>query len=275
LRALHEAGVEPGLWIGTSVGAINATHMAVRGLSAQSLADLESAWLDAVEADLLPDHYLWLTIRSLFNRPGSVSADRLRSFLVDHGLSPDLRFGQLEGPPLVIVATDLQAGRAKLYGTDPDEVILEGLLASTAIPPWVRPIDQEDCLLMDGGIVSNLPIEPALTNGATEIVALDLHDSRGIPPTARGFGPFLQQLLSTVERRQIYVEKQRAAVRGVPVYHFELRPKSPVPLWDFDHAMALFERGYSLAQQTLVELPSLRRAAQDTAMPRWRTLWPW
>lgn len=43
LRALLEAGIEPDLWVGTSVGAINATHMAVRGTSPQSLVDLESA----------------------------------------------------------------------------------------------------------------------------------------------------------------------------------------------------------------------------------------
>jgi len=29
---------------------------------------------------------------------------------------------------------------------------------------------------VDGGVLSNLPIEPALTIGATEIIALDLND---------------------------------------------------------------------------------------------------
>lgn len=273
LRALLEAGIEPDLWVGTSVGAINATHMAVRGTSPQSLVDLESAWLDAVDADLLPDNYLWLTIRSLFNRPGSVSFDRLRSFFVEHGLSPSLRFGQLEGPPLLLVATDLRAGCARLYGSDPDDGVLEGLMASTAIPPWVRPLEQGDCLLMDGGFVSNLPIEPALGQGAKEIVALDLTDPRGIAPTARGFGPFLQRLLNTVESRQIFVEKQLAAERGVPVYHFELRPELPVPLWDFSHTMALFEQGYSQAQQTLANLPALQRPAEEPSRIRRRKLW--
>lgn len=275
LRALLEAGIEPDLWVGTSVGAINATHMAVLGTSSQSLVDLESAWLDAVEADLLPDNYLWLTIRSLFNRPGSISAERLRSFFIDHGLRPDLRFGQISGPALLLVATDLRSGEARLYGTDPNESVLDGLLASTAIPPWVRPLAEGECLLMDGGLVSNLPIEPALRHGAREIVALDLHDPRGIALTARGFGPFLQQLLNTVERRQAYVEMQLAAERGVPVYHFALRPESPVPLWDFSDTMVLFDQGYSQAKQILANLPALTREVQKPAAARRRKLWPW
>lgn len=272
LRALLEAGIEADLWVGTSVGAINATHLAVRGFSPQSLADLESSWLDAEEADLLPDNYLWLTIRSLFNRPGSVSADRLRRFFVDHGLSPDLRFGQIEGRPLILVATDLKGACARLYGIDPNETVLDGLLASTAIPPWVRPLDQGGGLLMDGGVVSNLPIEPALAQGATEILALDLHDPRGIDPNARGFGPFLVQLISAVERRQTHLEKHLAEERGVPVYHFELRPETPIPLWDFSHTMALFEQGYNVARQKICGLPPMGQTG-GRIVPWWRRLW--
>jgi predicted acylesterase/phospholipase RssA len=36
------------------------------------------------------------------------------------------------------------------------------------------PLEKEGQLLMDGGIVSNLPIEPAVAAGAAEIIALDL-----------------------------------------------------------------------------------------------------
>lgn len=257
LRALLEAGLQPDLLAGTSVGAVNAAYLAVRGFTTDALDALETAWRDAAKSDLLPDNYLWLTIRALFNRPGLEAQERLRGFFVRHGLRPGLRFGELAGPRLIMVAADLWAGRAVLYGTDPDQLVLDGLLASTAIPPWVRPLDAGDHLLMDGGVVSNLPIQPALSQGATHIVALDLADPRPVGPVAGGFGPFLFQLIYTVEQRHAYLEKQLAAAQGVPVYHIPLQSAMPMAVWEFKRAVPLLERGYDLMREALDAHPEL------------------
>ncbi len=256
LRALLEAGLQPDLLTGTSVGAVNATYVAARGYRLDTLDSLVEAWHDAAENDLLPDNYLWLTLRALFNRPGLDAQARLRDFFVRHGLHPELRFGDL-AVPLIVVAADLWAGRAVLYGTDPGQLVLDGLLASTAIPPWVRPLDDGDHLLMDGGTVSNLPIEPALSQGATEIVALDLADPRPVGPVAGGFGPFLVHLIYTVEQRHAYLEKQLAAARGVPVHHVPLQSAMPMAVWEFKRAVPLLERGYDLMREYLDVHPEL------------------
>jgi NTE family protein len=251
LRALLEAGLQPELIVGTSIGAANAAFLALRGCTPETLDALEAAWRDAAARDLLPDNYLWLTIRALFNRPGLDVQTRIRDFFVRHGLDADLRFGDLAGPRLILVATDLWAGRATLYGTDPQQRVLNGVLASTAIPPWIRPRDEGDQLLMDGGTVSNLPIEPALSQGATEIVALDLADPRPVGPVAGGFGPFLFQLIYTVQQRQVYLEKQLAAQRGVPVHHVPLHAATPTAVWEFPRSVPLIERGYHLMREYL------------------------
>jgi NTE family protein len=260
LRALLEAGLQPQLLVGTSVGAVNGAYLAAHGFTLDALNGLEEAWHDAAESDLLPDNYLWLTVRALFNRPGLEIEERLREFFVRHGLRPDLHFRELEGPRLIMVAADLWAGRTVLYGTDPDQLVLDGLLASTAIPPWVRPLDTGDHLLMDGGVVSNLPIEPALSQGATHIVALDLADPRPVGPVAGGFGPFLLHLIYTVEHRHAYLEKQLAAARGVPVHHIPLRSALPMAVWEFKHAVPLLERGYDLMREYLDAHPELASA---------------
>jgi NTE family protein len=257
LRALLEAGIQPDLWVGTSVGAINAVQVTIRGFSAESLAQLKQSWHDAAEADLLPASYLWLTVRTLFNRAGAGVEHRIRDFLIDHGLDPDLRFGQIEGPRLIMVSTDLMASGAALYGTDPEERVLEGVLASGAIPPWMRPLRQENRLLMDGGLVSNLPIEPAMTQGATEIVALDLADPRSVGPAARGMGHFVNQLIHTMELRQADVEMQLAEARGITVHRVILRPESPVAVWDFPKSPSLVEPGYQIMRRYLKEHPEL------------------
>jgi NTE family protein len=214
----------------------------------QGVASLEGAWRDAAAADLMPSHYLWLTVRALFKRPSSRIEHRFHDFFLDHGLDPDLRFGDLAGPRLILVAADLKAARTVLYGADPGQSVLEGVLASTALPPWIRPLARDDCLLIDGAAVSNLPIEPALAQGATEIVALDLFDPRPSDREVDGFGPFLSRLLVTVERRQIELEMALARERGVPLHYLALRGEQPVPIWDFGHTEALIARGYALTR---------------------------
>src|SRR3970282_1559461 len=76
LRAVLEAGYQPDLLVGTSIGAVNASYLAINGFNQESLVGLARAWHDAAHADLLPANYLWLTVRSLFRRP-DVSSDRM------------------------------------------------------------------------------------------------------------------------------------------------------------------------------------------------------
>jgi len=258
LRALLEADIQPDMLVGTSAGAINAVYLAIHGLKPQGLDSLAQAWCEAAAAELMPPHYLWLTIRALFNRPSSYIEHRFRDFFVEHGLDPELRFGQLAGPRLILVSADLRAARPVLYSADPEQSVLEGLLASTALPPWIRPLARDGHLLMDGGAVSNLPIEPALTQGATRIVALDLFDPRPMEPEEYGFGPFLGRLLVTVEGRQVELELALARERGIPVTYLALQPEQPVPIWDFAYTEALIDEGYRIARRQVAAWPAPR-----------------
>ena len=62
LRALLEAGIQPDLLVGTSVGAVNAIFLALRGFNPQSLNYLHDTWMAAAKADLLPANTAYLTI---------------------------------------------------------------------------------------------------------------------------------------------------------------------------------------------------------------------
>jgi len=253
LRALVEADLHPDLLVGTSVGALNAAFLAVHGITLDTINALDEVWREAAQADLLPANYLWLTVRILFNRPDEYPASRLRNFFIAHGLSPEMRFGQIRDISLYIVAADLNAIQPVLYGRDPNQSVLEALLASTALPPWVRPIESQGRLLIDGGVVSNLPIEPALSLGATEILALDLADPRDTPPISatNRFGPFLGRLLNTVERRQSELELALAQARRVLLHRIVLQPDRPVQIWDFSRTEELLTKGYELARREI------------------------
>jgi NTE family protein len=129
--------------------------------------------------------------------------------------------------------------------------VLDAVLASAALPPWVPPIEKEGQLLIDGGLISNLPVEPAVKQGATEIIALDLTDQREIPAEARGWLPLLSKLRNMAERRQTELELEVAAARGVPVRRIELQCVSPVAIWDFERADELVSRGYEITRRAI------------------------
>lgn len=254
LRALMEAGIEPDIMVGTSIGAVNATFLSIHGYTFDGLKALEEAWYDAAAANLLPSNYIRLTARMLFRRAGvSPYVDDMRTFYIDHGLSPDLHYGDIQNPQIIVVATDLNTFQPVLYGKDPQQSVLEGLLASTAVPPWIRPLEINGRLLMDGGALSNLPVEPALQMGATDIIAMDLFDGRQAVSEAEGVGPFLLKLLASVEYRQNALELALAAAYGVPVQHLQLIPERVVFLWDFSDTEKLIARGYELAQEQMAD----------------------
>lgn len=249
MYALLEYGLQPDLLIGASIGAVNATFMALKGYSKVSLDSLASAWRMANATDLMPANYIWLTVRAMFNRSSNDPSRRLRDFFIAQGVAPGLSFKEIIQPNLVIISADLNTGKPILHGEQPEDNVLDALLLSTALPPWFMPVRKEDRYLMDGGVVSNLPVEPALKLGATEIVALDLIDSRELLGVGDGVRGFLDRLIFSVERRQLDLELQLAEARGIPILYLGLTGEIPVPIWDFTHTDELISQGYAITRQ--------------------------
>jgi predicted acylesterase/phospholipase RssA len=189
----------------------------------------------------------------MFNRSSTDPSHRLRRFFIDHGLSPDLSFVDIAQPNLVIVSADLNTGRPILHGELPDDKILEALLLSTALPPWFMPVHKQDRYLMDGAVVSSLPVEPALKLGATEIVALDLTNSREMLGEGDGVRGFLDRLIFSVGKRQVDLELELAEARGIPVLYLDLRGELPIAIWDFKHTDDLIAQGYQIAQNVIAD----------------------
>ncbi|HSB67535.1 MAG TPA: patatin-like phospholipase family protein [Anaerolineales bacterium] len=251
LYALLEAGIQPDFLIGASIGAVNSTFLAINGFSKESLDRLKYAWQHASTNDMFPANYLWLTVRAMFGRSSQDPSRRLKQFFITHGISPELRFAHLDQLNLVIVSTDLNTGQPILHGAEPEDKVLDALLLSTALPPWFMPVRKQDRYLMDGGVVSNLPVEPALKMGATEIVALDLTDSREVLGQGDRLRVFFDRLIYTVEKRQLDLELQLAEARGIPLLYIDLTGETPVPLWDFQHTDELIAQGYETARQVI------------------------
>ncbi len=270
LRALLEAGQQPDLLVGTSIGACNAAYLAIHGVNLATIDGLADLWRDAAKANLLPPNYWWLTFSSLVRRTKSgYSEARMRAFCLAHGMTPGLTFGSIRDVRLILVASDLNSGQSILYGA-PDDNILEAMLASAALPPWIGPLRRGERLLVDGGMLSNLPIETALMQGAGEIVALNLANPFEGLRDAEGFGPGLRKVLAAVQQRQMDVELRLAAAYDVPVLLIELGKAANRPaLWDFSRTEELMEIGYPVTQAVLAG------RSQPEARTRWWTSRDW
>ncbi len=251
LYALLECGIQPDMVLGASIGAVNASFLALNGFSTETLDQLTVAWRKAGELDLLPANYLWLTLRAMVGRSSRDPSEHLKNFFIHHGLTPELCFADFKQSQLVIVSSDLNTGKPILHGEQPEDTVLDALLLSTALPPWFRPVRKQNHYLMDGGVVSNLPIEPALKLGATEIVALDLIDSRELIGAGEGLRGFFDRLIFSVEKRQLDLELQLAEARGIPILYLGLTGETPIPIWDFQHTDELVEQGYKIARHIL------------------------
>ncbi len=249
LYAVLEAGLQPDFLIGASIGAVNATFLALNGFSHSSLDRLAAAWREANTTDMFPSNYLWLTVRAMFGRSSPDPSRRLQDFFILHGITPELCFRQLDQLQLYIVSTDLNTGQPILHGGEPHENVLDALLLSTALPPWFMPVRRQERYLMDGGVVSNLPVEQALKAGATQVVALDLTDAREVLGQGDRVREFLDRLIFSVEKRQLDLELELAEARGIPTLYLDLTGETPIPIWDFQHTDELILQGYDIASQ--------------------------
>lgn len=244
LRALLQANIQPDLLVGTSIGSVNAIFMAMHGFSPQMLDKLDEAWLIVAKANLFPASTAWLTTQMLLNYVGVYPYSGIKDYFIAQGIRPDLRFGDLPHAPVILVSTDLNGRKPVYYGNDPQDLVLDGLIASVALPPWVSPIDAGGRMLVDGGMISNLPIEPALAYGATEIIAMGLSNPNEVSETMSGIGNTWTKFLNTIEARQIQLELALARARNVPVHIIDLKMLVPVPVYDFSQTQFLLQDGY-------------------------------
>jgi NTE family protein len=255
LRALLESGYHPDLITGTSIGAANGAFLVIHGFNPQGIDKLEQVWRLTVDQDFLPTNLWWQTMRAFLRRTSGFSQQRVREFAIACGLTPEIRFRDLKEIKLYPVAADLNTGCPVIFGLNPEESVLDSVLASMALPPWIPPQHEHGRYLVDGAAVSNLPIEAALAQGATEIIALDLLDSHDAPGVASKVGDFLMKLDYAVENRQAQLEIQLAEARGVPVRHISLIAEKPVQIWDFRQGVELMARGYELARAAVAAWP--------------------
>ncbi len=145
LKALEERGIKPAIISAVSAGAIVATLYG-SGLN-----------IDEVMSTLLKTN-LFRYIRPAWSRFGFLNIQKLIAIYKLH--LPISDFSELR-TQVVISAADIREGKT-VYFTEGD--IIHAVLASTCIPIVFSPFELDGKLLVDGGIINNLPVEPLIGN---------------------------------------------------------------------------------------------------------------
>jgi NTE family protein len=114
-----------------------------------------------------------VALERMFRRSSAFGGSSLR-FIV-RSLVPKVDIGELP-LPLAVCVLDLQRGEDRLLTRGP---LTTAITASGAVPGFFPPVEWEDTLLCDAGIVNNLPTRRAREAGALHVVAVDLSAALG------------------------------------------------------------------------------------------------
>ncbi len=239
---------------------------AIAGASAGSLiGGSYAAGLSIAQLEQMAHGFRWRhTSRFSFSRLGFQSNAGLEKYLHKH--LPATRFENLK-IPFAAMVTDLRKGELIVFRDKGD--VPFAIRASCCVPAFYVPVrDQDGTLLVDGGIVANLPISQTRELGADLVIAVDVNFD-GVrffeqPRTALGV---LTYIFMAVERIVSDQERENADVL--------IAPKVGHIRWDQTRrADELVKLGYEAGLQAIDKIKAVmaeHRALDESRFAELRT----
>jgi NTE family protein len=168
LQELHKRGIHPSVVVGTSAGSVVGAAYAA-GVDLDELEEIVvgSRWGDFGTFSFTPGL-------------GILDTEGLRD-TIDRLAGPDL---MIEDLPIRFgaVATDLVTREVVLLDTGP---VADALCASISVPGLFRPTRLHGHLLVDGGLIQNLPLEATFEMGARHVIGVRLAPEWDAVPALR------------------------------------------------------------------------------------------
>jgi NTE family protein len=257
LGAAFEVGLVPDLLVGCSVGALHAAVLAADP-SLKGVAVLERVWRGVDVASLFPTGRSVLGL--LTSRGLALRSDTALRRLVESAL-PFRRFE--DAPvPLHVVATSLRTGRERWFDRGP---VIEPILASAALPAVFPPVEIDGELLVDGGVVDNVPVSRAVAVGAERVVVFHVGNfDRARPAPRRPIDVLLQAF--SIARSYRFLVETAAPPPGVELVVLPGFDPGPLRRNDFSQSSRLIDRAWANARTFLGELATEARDG-DTMTP--------
>lgn len=156
MQALKEAGMEPDIVAGCSMGALVGGAFAAGWLD-----DLEEWAVTITRRDIV--RFLDLDITT----GGLIDGTRIMEFL--QGFKGDFMIEDLD-KPYIAIASELYTGR-ELWMREGS--IFTAIRASVSIPGFLRPYKRNEKWLLDGGLTNPVPVSACRALGADVIIAVN------------------------------------------------------------------------------------------------------
>jgi NTE family protein len=165
LEELSRRGIRADRVFGASVGAINGASYA-GDPTLSGVEHMKDIWREVKGTDIFPRGTFdgpW----AFFQKRAAVHANTGLRRIIEEGLT----YENLEDAviPIEVVTTSLTDGRERWITHGP---AVEAILASSAIPSIFPPVTIDGDVLVDGGVVNNVPISRALGAGCDRIYVL-------------------------------------------------------------------------------------------------------
>lgn len=168
LRALVEAGIQPDLILGTSIGAFNGAVIAdYSGI--EGVDRLTSFWEEVTGIDLFQSSFFDRARRVATMQPSIHDTDELRS-LVEKAIHPDTLIEDLH-TPYQCVAASIERSSEHWFTSGP---LVDAVLASAAVPALFPPVEIAGEHFYDGGLVDSIPLSRAVRLGADVVYVLQV-----------------------------------------------------------------------------------------------------
>lgn len=235
IRVLEQEKIPIDLVVGTSVGSL------IGALYAHEVNSFELEWtaFSLQKEDIFDFVFLSAGM-------GPVKGDRLEAFVA--AKLPVSNIEQLK-LPFAAVATDLNRGTQVVLDRGS---VARAVRASSAIPGVFQPVNHQGRLLVDGGVVDNLPATVARKRGADIVIAVDISQNVANYEIANLFDVTLQAVSIMTHGNAAHGQRDADVV---------IRPAvGRVGMMDFTQKKQLMQAGIEAARAAM---PQIRQAIAD------------
>jgi NTE family protein len=237
IKVLEEEGIPIDIVVGTSAGSLTGAMYA-----------------HYADADILEKKAREMEVDDIFDFSiisiglGVVKGERILKFVEKNIGVKNIEELKI---PFAAVATDIYTGDRVVFKRGS---ISTAVRASSAIPGVFKPVSVGQRLLVDGGVVDNLPIDVARSMGADIVIAVDISSKS----TNYRINTVVDVILQTINIMGSEINKYKVKDSDVVI-----RPDvSGVGMIDFSKKDYLFLQGERAARKAI---PEIRRAMTDSS----------
>ena len=175
-----------------------------------------------------------------------INSDSRNIERIANRLLEDKTFSDLN-TPFAAVAVDISDGQEVVLTKGS---VAQAVAASCAVPALFTPVEIDGMVLVDGGLLNNMPADVCRSMGADIVIAVDLNHHRGSGTKSRKLKDILVATWDITTKSTMY----KGAINSDVIIEPELLEYKRTSL---DHIDEMVDEGYRAAKEKMAEIKEL------------------